>query len=245
MVDKGWQVSWLTDHSRTACLPNARTRQWLIGGGLTAHSCGGSRGIAPRSLFILLPLDTVGGTIQLGLYAPPHPPSKATHLPDLTPGFTLVLGGARSGKSRYAESLFSTPGPRTYIATAQAFDDEMHDRIAAHRTDRAAAGWTTIEEPLDLPGALRRADAPVLVDCLTLWVSNLLLADRPVPALEAALATRTHRTVLVSNEVGLGIVPDNVLARRFRDEAGRLHQRLAAIATTVTLVVAGIPMRVK
>ncbi len=121
----------------------------------------------------------------------------------------------------------------------------MRARIAAHRVDRATAGWTTIEEPLDLPSALRHADTPVLVDCLTLWLSNLLLADRPIPDLGAVLAARTHRTVLVSNEVGLGIVPDNALARRFRDEAGRLHQRLAAIADTVTLVVAGLPLRVK
>ena len=157
---------------------------------------------------------------------------------------TLVLGGARSGKSRHAESLFG-PGPRTYIATAQAFDDEMRARIATHRADRANDGWLTIEEPFDLAGALLRAETPVLVDCLTLWVSNLLLADRPIPDLEAALAARAHRTVLVSNEIGLGIVPDNALARQFRDEAGRLHQRLAAIADTVTLVVAGLPMRVK
>ena len=159
------------------------------------------------------------------------------------PDLTLVLGGARSGKSRHAESLFG-PGPRTYIATAQAFDDEMRTRIATHRADRADQGWTTIEEPLDLADALR-VDQPLLVDCLTLWLSNLLLAELPIPSLDAALAARTHPTVLVSNEVGLGIVPDNALARRFRDEAGRLHQHLAALADTVTLVVAGIPMRVK
>ena len=159
---------------------------------------------------------------------------------------TLVLGGARSGKSRHAESLFDAV-PRTYIATAQAFDEEMRARIATHRADRASAGWITVEEPLDLPAALGRAASPVLVDCLTLWISNLLLADRPIPTadLEAVLAARTDRTVLVSNEVGLGIVPDNALARRFRDEAGRLHQRLAARADTVTFVVAGLPMRVK
>lgn len=164
------------------------------------------------------------------------------------PHLTLVLGGARSGKSRHAESLFQPPsaamGPRTYIATAQAFDDEMRARIATHRADRADDGWTTIEEPLDLAAALG-VDQPVLVDCLTLWLSNLLLADLPVPSLDTVLAARRHPTVLVSNEVGLGIVPDNALARRFRDEAGRLHQRLATLADTVTFVVAGIPMRVK
>jgi adenosylcobinamide kinase/adenosylcobinamide-phosphate guanylyltransferase len=161
----------------------------------------------------------------------------------LLPDLTFVLGGARSGKSRHAESLFA-PGPRAYIATAQAFDDEMRARIATHRADRANDGWTTIEEPLDLVAALA-VDQPVLVDCLTLWVSNLLLADLPIPSLDAALAARTQKTVLVSNEVGLGIVPDNALARRFRDDAGRLHQHLAALADTVTFVVAGIPMKVK
>ncbi|MDP9096781.1 MAG: bifunctional adenosylcobinamide kinase/adenosylcobinamide-phosphate guanylyltransferase [Pseudomonadota bacterium] len=164
------------------------------------------------------------------------------------PHITLVLGGARSGKSRHAESLFKPPlaatGPRTYIATAQAFDDEMRARIATHRADRAADGWTTVEEPLDLVAALR-VEQPVLVDCLTLWLSNLLLADRPIPSLDAALAARKHKTVLVSNEVGLGIVPDNALARRFRDDAGRLHQHLATLADTVVFVVAGIPVTVK
>lgn len=126
----------------------------------------------------------------------------------------------------------------------------MRDRIAVHRADRAGAGWTTIEEPLDLASALRRAaESPVLVDCLTLWLSNLLFAEREVgpaiAALEIALAERHARTVLVSNEVGWGIVPENVLARRFRDEAGRLHERLAARANSVTLVVAGLPMRIK
>jgi adenosyl cobinamide kinase/adenosyl cobinamide phosphate guanylyltransferase len=123
----------------------------------------------------------------------------------------------------------------------------MRARIATHRADRASAGWTTIEEPIDLPGAIRRAQSPVLVDCLTLWLSNLMLGehDIDISALEAALVDRSEKTVLVSNEVGLGIVPENALARRFRDEAGRLHQRLATLADTVTLVVAGLPMRVK
>ena len=160
--------------------------------------------------------------------------------------FTLVLGGARSGKSRYAESLFEGVSPRTYVATGQAFDDEMRERIEAHRAARH--GWTTLEAPLDLPEALS-GGTPALVDCLTLWLTNLLLAGRdPAPAADAlahALAARSALTVLVSNEVGLGIVPDNALARRFRDEAGRLHQRLAAGAENVVLLVAGLPMRVK
>ena len=162
---------------------------------------------------------------------------------------TLVLGGARSGKSRHAEALITRlPPPWVYIATAQAFDGEMRARIAEHQS-RRAAGWCTIEAPLALPEALQDAsDAPVLVDCLTLWLSNLLLDDADLADAEAALdaaLNRTAPTVLVSNEVGLGIVPDNALARRFRDHAGRLHQRLAARADQVVLTVAGLPMVVK
>jgi adenosylcobinamide kinase/adenosylcobinamide-phosphate guanylyltransferase len=161
---------------------------------------------------------------------------------------TLVLGGARSGKSRHAEALVAaSPAPWSYIATAQACDAEMRERIALHRA-RRGAGWTTVEAPLDLAGALT-PEGPVLVDCLTLWLTNLLLAERDIAAataaLDAALATRTAPTVLVGNEVGLGIVPDNALARRFRDEAGRLHQHLAARAGSVLFMVAGLPMRVK
>jgi len=163
---------------------------------------------------------------------------------------TFVLGGARSGKSRHAEALVTAaPGPWTYIATGQAFDDEMRARIAQHRAERMP-GWTTVEAPVDLPGALDRAGgAPVLVDCLTLWLTNLMLGDHGVPAavdaLGSVLARRTAPTVLVSNEVGLGIVPDNALARAFRDEAGRLHQRIAVRADRVVLVVAGLPLIVK
>jgi adenosylcobinamide kinase/adenosylcobinamide-phosphate guanylyltransferase len=124
----------------------------------------------------------------------------------------------------------------------------MRERIALHRAARN--GWETVEAPLDLAGALLAAPGtPALVDCLTLWLTNLMLAEHDLPAavdaLERALAQRTAPSVLVSNEVGLGIVPDNALARRFRDEAGRLHQRLASRAETVLFMVAGIPMRVK
>ena len=162
---------------------------------------------------------------------------------------TLILGGARSGKSRYAEALITRlPPPWVYVATAQAFDDEMRARITEHRT-RRLAGWRTVEAPLTLPDALRDSeDAPVLVDCLTLWLSNLMLADADLSAAEAALDAALNRaapTVLVSNEVGLGIVPDNALARRFRDHAGHLHQRLAARADRVVLTVAGLPLFVK
>jgi adenosylcobinamide kinase/adenosylcobinamide-phosphate guanylyltransferase len=161
---------------------------------------------------------------------------------------TLVLGGARSGKSRYAERLVTeAPAPWVYIATAEAFDDEMRARIAAHKAERPA-GWITVETPVDLAGALDGAGgAPVLVDCLTLWLSNVMLRDETAAgaALLDALPRRPAPTVLVSNEVGWGIVPDNALARRFRDEAGVLHQRIAALADRVVLMVAGLPLVVK
>jgi len=163
----------------------------------------------------------------------------------------LVLGGARSGKSRYAEGrIVAEGGARTYIATAQAFDDEMRDRIVRHRDDRGP-GWSTIETPIDLVDAIGRAapDAAVLVDCLTLWVSNLLLADididRETARLVAAIAARTGPIALVSNEVGLGIVPDNALARRFRDVAGRLNQVVAGRCDEVVFVAAGLPLVLK
>lgn len=136
------------------------------------------------------------------------------------------------------------------VATAQAFDAEMALRIARHRRDRGAA-WTTIEAPIDLASALEglEPDDVVVVDCLTLWLSNLMLADQDVAAAAAELVTVAGRFEgalwLVSNEVGLGIVPDNALARRFRDEAGRLHQALAQAADAVTLVVAGLTLRMK
>ncbi len=163
---------------------------------------------------------------------------------------TLVLGGARSGKSRYAESLITAlPPPWIYLATAEARDAEMAERIALHRA-RRGADWKTVEAPHDLVAALAaRGEAPLLVDCLTLWLSNLLLADADVDAeigrLEGALARPAAAVVLVANEVGFGIVPDNALARRFRDLQGRLNQRLAAMADRVVLVVAGLPLVVK
>jgi adenosyl cobinamide kinase/adenosyl cobinamide phosphate guanylyltransferase len=163
---------------------------------------------------------------------------------------TLVLGGARSGKSRYAEDLVTAaPRPWHYIATAEAHDDEMRARIRAHQT-RRAAGWITVEAPLDLPGALIEAQArPVLVDCLTLWLSNLMLAGRDpsgaTAELDSAMAARGAMSVLVANEVGLGIVPDNALARAFRDAAGLLNQHVAAHAATVVFMAAGLALRLK
>ena len=162
----------------------------------------------------------------------------------------LVLGGARSGKSRYAEGLADgIAGDRLYIATAQPGDEEMAVRIAAHR-QRRGDHWTTLEAPLALAEALAGADAPfVLIDCLTLWISNLLLADIDiaprVEALAEALRARPGTVAVVSNEVGLGIVPDNALARRFRDEAGLANQRLAQACDEVVFLAAGLPLKLK
>lgn len=178
----------------------------------------------------------------------------AGSLPDetkLLPRLSLVIGGARSGKSGLAERLVTGSGRvRRYIATAQAWDDEMRDRIARHRTDRGA-GWTTVEAPLDLCGALAlaRPDEAVLVDCATLWLSNHLLAGNDLVAesshLISALSTCAAPVVVVSNEVGWGIVPDNALARAFRDAQGRLNQQIAAGAGLVVGVMAGLPMVLK
>lgn len=162
----------------------------------------------------------------------------------------LVLGGARSGKSAYAQRQAQASGLAVaYFATAQAGDDEMRARIARHRADRPAA-WRTVEEPLALADALAReasADACLLVDCLTLWLTNVMLAEREAEIdrlLEVAPAL-PGRLIFVSNEVGWGIVPENALARRFRDAQGRLNQRLAALADEVTLVAAGLPLKLK
>ena len=166
-------------------------------------------------------------------------------------GLVFVLGGARSGKSRHAEGLFEDmASPWTYIATAQALDDEMHERIAHHRARRDAR-WQTVEAPLDLAGALEGLPdgQPALVDCLTLWLTNVMLAGHDVAAeidrLLEVLSKRRGLWVVVANEVGLGIVPDNALARRFRDAAGRLNQAVAAEADSVVFMVAGLPMAVK
>ena len=167
------------------------------------------------------------------------------------PQLTLVLGGARSGKSRYAEDVMAAlQPPWTFVATAEARDAEMTERIAAHRL-RRGKNWQTVEAPDDLPAALAAVsqEAPTMVDCLTLWLSNRMLAradvEGEIARLEAALDGRRAPIVLVSNEVGSGIVPDNELARRFRDLQGRLNQRIAARADRVVLMVAGLPVVVK
>jgi adenosylcobinamide kinase/adenosylcobinamide-phosphate guanylyltransferase len=164
---------------------------------------------------------------------------------------TFVLGGARSGKSTHAEELISAlPSPWIYVATAQAFDDEMVERIAIHR-QRRDDRWSTVDAPLDLVGAIEAVPdgRPMLIDCLTLWLSNHLLAGHDVDAASRSLADVLSRPrgpwFAVSNEVGLGIVPDNPLGRRFRDAQGRLNQMVASGADSVLFMVAGLPMRVK
>lgn len=167
------------------------------------------------------------------------------------PAATLVLGGARSGKSAYAEALIGSRTAAIYLATAEAGDAEMQARILAHQA-RRGGNWTTLEEPLELAAALSRATAagrPVLVDCLTLWLSNLMLADRPIEtetdALLAAVPSFAAPVVFVSNEVGLGIVPDIPLGRTFRDAAGRLNQAVARAADRVVFIAAGLPLVLK
>jgi adenosylcobinamide kinase / adenosylcobinamide-phosphate guanylyltransferase len=166
------------------------------------------------------------------------------------PKLTFVIGGARSGKSRYAEGLIAAlPPPWTYVATAEALDAEMSERIGAHRARRGSQ-WRTIEAPRDLAAALTAsATTPVLIDCLTLWLSNLMLADADIEAeterLEQALAAARAPVIVVANEVGSGIVPEHALGRKFRDLQGVLNQRIAARADRVVLVVAGLPLVLK
>lgn len=174
-------------------------------------------------------------------------------VPSLHALATLVLGGARSGKSRHAEALARRTGlARVYLATAEAHDEEMAARIAHHRKSRAHDGWTTIEEPLDLAGALTRETMPervVLVDCLTLWLANVMLGGGDIAAAEAgliaALGAARGPVILVSNEVGLGLVPETPLGREFRDAQGRLNQAVAAACGRVVFVAAGLPLVLK
>jgi adenosylcobinamide kinase/adenosylcobinamide-phosphate guanylyltransferase len=174
----------------------------------------------------------------------------------------FVLGGARSGKSGFAlRDASARPGKKAYIATAQALDAEMEERIAKHREERSS-DWKTFEEPIRLPASIGEAGSShdvILVDCLTLWLSNLLLREESpddpertekelgefLDVLLRFQASDSPALYLVSNEVGMGIVPDNALSRRFRDLAGRLNQKVAEIADAVYLVAAGIPLKLK
>ncbi|WP_366943604.1 bifunctional adenosylcobinamide kinase/adenosylcobinamide-phosphate guanylyltransferase [Parasphingopyxis sp.] len=162
----------------------------------------------------------------------------------------LILGGARSGKSRHALELAKKmPAPYVFVATAEAHDAEMKERICRHRSERGSE-WRTIEAPIALADAIDQAPtATVLIDCCTIWLSNIMLAGRDTDGdmkrLIAAIRGSANPIVMVSNEVGYGIVPDTPLGRRFRDVHGRMNQRLAEISETVELVVAGIPLRIK
>lgn len=170
----------------------------------------------------------------------------------------LITGGSRSGKSSFALTLAGKrPGPRTYLATAQASDDEMRQRIAAHRRARTPE-WGLVEEPVHVPAALAAAlrEAPtVVLDCVTIWMSNLLLADdlfdergaeaRAEELLQGARSVPASAVIVVTNEVGSGVVPETVLGRRFRDCAGRANEVIARGADVVYLMVSGIPLRIK
>jgi adenosylcobinamide kinase/adenosylcobinamide-phosphate guanylyltransferase len=168
------------------------------------------------------------------------------------PPLTLVLGGARSGKSLYAERLIEAAAPgATYCATAEAYDDEMAARIAAHRARRGAF-WHTVEAPLAVAGVIAaeaNPERPLLIDCLTLWLSNLMMAEAPIDeefaTLRVALRDAAGAIVLVANEVGLGLVPQTPLGRRFRDAAGRLNREIAALADRVVFITAGLPLVLK
>jgi adenosylcobinamide kinase/adenosylcobinamide-phosphate guanylyltransferase len=169
---------------------------------------------------------------------------------------TFVTGGCRSGKSRYAQELAEATARsgRVFIATCVPYDDEMRDRVRRHQADRDRS-WTTVEAPLDLPGAIaeqRNRAAVVLADCLTLWTTNILLDPAEADRAETRLANLTEAlagdgcpVILVSNEVGCGIVPENALARRFRDLVGLANQRVAALADQVVWCVSGIPVPIK
>ena len=164
------------------------------------------------------------------------------------PKVTLVLGGARSGKSRHAERLVEAAGGGVYLATAEVRDAEMRARIELHQSRRGDT-WQTVEAPFAIADIISSTDAPILVDCLTLWLSNLMEEERDITAetdtLINSFISAKYPIVLVANEVGLGIVPMNALARRFRDEAGRLNQAMAEIAGHVVFLAAGLPLSFK
>lgn len=167
------------------------------------------------------------------------------------PKLTLVLGGARSGKSAFSEQLAMRSGLRkTYVATAQAFDDEMAKRIRDHQVSRGD-GWHTIEAPLDLATTLEKVQANdiVLIDCLTLWLSNLMLQNLDIETETAAflsvLESAKTPVICVSNEVGMGLVPDNAMGRAFRDAQGVLNRQVAAQADLAVFVAAGLPLVLK
>jgi adenosylcobinamide kinase / adenosylcobinamide-phosphate guanylyltransferase len=165
--------------------------------------------------------------------------------------FTLVLGGARSGKSDHALKLaMAAPAPWVFVATAEPLDEEMQERIRRHKEIRGE-GWVTLEAPIDLAGAIEQApvDTPMVIDCFTLWLSNLMLGEcnieHEVGRFDEALGARNAVTIAVANEVGLGIIPETPIGRAFRDQAGALNRHLAATAGKVILMVAGLPLTIK
>ncbi len=167
------------------------------------------------------------------------------------PPISLILGGARSGKSQYAEVLCENNEKKIYLATAQAHDNEFKERIKTHQ-QRRKKSWLTIEEPLKLADVIATHSHPetvVLIDCLTLWLSNLLEHEKnpeqETNTLIKALTQAGGPVIMVSNEVGLSIVPENALARHFRDEQGKLNQALAKVATNVVFIAAGLPLILK
>ena len=171
----------------------------------------------------------------------------------------MITGGSRSGKSRHAQQLGeSLPGQKLFIATCPVTDEEMRQRIERHRLDRQGAGWQTVEETVDLEQALTANGAAevVLIDCLTLWINNLLFTDAANSLDEEAVSVKARKlaeacrarsgvVIMVTNEVGLGIVPENALARRYRDLVGRCNQEIAAAADKVIMSICGIPLNVK
>ena len=169
-------------------------------------------------------------------------------------GSALILGGARSGKSKFAESVTRNSGrQKIYLATAEVLDDEMSRRVDHHQKQRGS-DWELIEEPLDIAGLIAKnagSDSCILVDCLTLWLTNLMMADKNIEAaIEELVATLVQLSsdssvVLVSNEVGQGIVPIDKMAREFRDHAGRLHQEIAVVVQNVWFITAGLPQKLK
>jgi adenosylcobinamide kinase/adenosylcobinamide-phosphate guanylyltransferase len=175
---------------------------------------------------------------------------------EMKSGAVLILGGAKSGKSSLARRLFDGPGlEHVFIATAEAWDIEMEDRIKRHQAERGEK-WKTVEEPLNIVTRIKKldkTDTVILIDCLTLWLSNLFMMHehdheeiyRQIDGLEAGLSNLKGIVLLVSNEVGMGIVPENGLARDFRDAAGYMNQRIAAVARKVVIVFAGLPVILK
>lgn len=167
------------------------------------------------------------------------------------PKVSLILGGAKSGKSKYAEDLSANYENRLYIATAEARDEEMKDRIKAHQKQRGS-NWQTIEEPLNIKDHLAAQHKPnsvILVDCMTIWLSNLFEHNCNIETetnlLLKTLPNCSADVIMVSNEVGLSIVPENALARKFRDEQGILNQKLAKVANNVVFIAAGLPINLK